>query len=137
MGTKTGANVKTNALPYAVTEMAAAYAKAARRKSAAAKKEAEASKALAEIADAMRAELVSHKLESVRIGRTNYTVSNRQICELFDDEAFFAYVLKTKSTELLHRRVTMEAARDLWAAGKDIPGVRPGTLPTLSVTKAR
>lgn len=123
--------------PYRITELTAQYAKANRLKVAAARKEVLRSKELAEIAEALRAELVANKLESVRIGNTNYTVSNRQIAELYDDESFFAYVLKSKRTELLHRRVTMEAARDLWTQGVEIPGVRPGTLPTLSVTKAR
>ena len=122
--------------PYKITELTTAYAKAARLKAAAAKKEAERSKALKEIEVALRAELVSHKMESVRIGRTNYTVTNRQIAELYDDEAFFAYVKRTGAFDLVHRRVTIEAARDLWAAGKQIPGVRPGTVPTLSVSKA-
>ena len=123
--------------PFKIVELTKAYAKADRLKRAAAKKEAERSKALQEISDALRQELVDHKLESVRIGRTNYTVTNRQIAELYDADEFFAYVKKTNSFDLVHRRVTMEAARERWAQGKEVPGVRPGTVPTLSVTKAR
>ena len=123
--------------PYAVIELAAQYQKAARLKAAAAKREADRSAALAQIGEQLREELVKNKLESIRIGRTNYTVSNRQIAELYDADELFAYVKKTNSFDLLHRRVSMEAARERWNQGVTIPGVRPGTVPTLSVTKAR
>lgn len=76
------------------------------------------------------------KLESVRVGGYNFTPSFRDIAELYDPNEFFRYVAKTKSFDLLHRRVTMEAIRERWNDGVKVPGVRPGKVPTLSVSKA-
>lgn len=48
-------------------------------------------------------------------------------------EAFYEYVRKTKSFELLQRRVTDKAVKELWDDGKVVPGCEPVSDSVLSI----
>jgi phage shock protein A len=74
------------------------------------------------------------KLEAFSTPKLTIAIKRTTFAELHDPDAFFAYVAKHKAFELLHRRCTVEAAREYWAAEKVIPGVRPGQREDLSVT---
>lgn len=52
-----------------------------------------------------------------------------------DWDKFVGYVVKNKAFDLLHRRVTVEAAKARWTEGKEIPGVSQIPVESLSVSK--
>lgn len=62
-------------------------------------------------------------------------VTSKKVPQVTDWEAFFAHVAKTKSWDLLIRRVNDSAVVERWEAGKEIPGVGAFTLTNVSVTK--
>jgi hypothetical protein len=51
-----------------------------------------------------------------------------------DWDALFAYIAKTKTWELIQKRLGLGAARERWEAGEKIPGVRRDTRLRLSIT---
>lgn len=54
---------------------------------------------------------------------------------LEDDAAFFKYVARTKQFDLLQRRLSNDAIKERWEAGKTIPGVKRESVWTPSITK--
>lgn len=52
-------------------------------------------------------------------------------------KAFETYLLKTKDTDLLQRRLSGEACRARWADGKKIPGVEPFTVVKIGLSKRK
>jgi len=52
-----------------------------------------------------------------------------------DWDVFWGYILKTKNTQLLQRRVSDPAIRELFALKSSIPGVEPFTKKRLNVRK--
>lgn len=63
------------------------------------------------------------------------TVITKPVPQVQDWDKFYAYVGKTKSFDLLQRRLTDTAIKERWEAGKKIPGVEPFNVVTLSVNK--
>jgi hypothetical protein len=53
-----------------------------------------------------------------------------------DWNKLYAYILKTKSFELLHRRIASTAWTDIVDAGKQVPGVSAMEVTDLSLTKS-
>lgn len=49
-----------------------------------------------------------------------------------DWDAFYGHVAKTKSWDLLQRRVSAPAVKERWESGKQVPGV--GTFPVVKVS---
>lgn len=49
-----------------------------------------------------------------------------------DWDAFYVHVAKTKSWDLLQRRLSSPAIKERWEAGKQVPGV--GTFPVVKVS---
>lgn len=118
----------------------------------------------AELEAALRQAILAEKKESIRVNGYHFTPSHRDIAELHDWSALWAYVVKHDAPEFMHKRVSLEACRERWehaeaqllasrsfiraepdeqrhmlvkARALAVPGVRPGTQPTLSVEKAR
>lgn len=52
-----------------------------------------------------------------------------------DWESFYAHVAKTKSWDLLQRRLASPAVKERWEAGKKVPGVGVFPVVKVSVTK--
>lgn len=52
-----------------------------------------------------------------------------------DWPSFYAYVAKTKSFDLLQRRVSAPAVRERWEANKEIPGISAFQKVDLSIAK--
>lgn len=96
-----------------------------------------------EEADAeVRALITKSGQQSARVRGFNYTPSYRVIAEIYDRDEYLAYASLPENRDLLHKRIAMEAATERWGTDIDhvkidIPGVRPGKVPTLSVTKAK
>jgi hypothetical protein len=51
------------------------------------------------------------------------TVVTKQIPQVQDWDAFYKYVKKTGSFDLMQKRLTDAAIKERWEAGKEIPGV--------------
>jgi hypothetical protein len=56
---------------------------------------------------------------------------------IVDWNAFYEFVSKTNSYDLLHKRLSNTAFRDRWAAGEEIPGTSQSQVWELTVTKSR
>lgn len=72
------------------------------------------------------------KLAKVKLGK--------QLVPTIDAEnggwdKFWAYVFKTKQTNLVQKRLTTKACQELWDEGKTIPGVKKFERDTISITK--
>lgn len=52
-----------------------------------------------------------------------------------DWPALWEYVRKNKAYDMIQKRLSVTAARERWDAGKQIPGVEPKEIVTLSITK--
>jgi len=63
------------------------------------------------------------------------TVTSKQVPQVEDWDAFYKHVAKTKSFELLQRRLGDAAIKERWDNGKEVPGVGHFTVTTLSVNK--
>ena len=63
------------------------------------------------------------------------TVVTKEVPQLTDDTAFYAYVTKTKRFDLLTKRLSSAAIEELWEAGKEVPGVDHFQVVTLSMNK--
>ena len=74
-------------------------------------------------------------LEGARGRAAQCSISRSEYPTIEDDTKFFAFVLKTKSLDLLQRRLSVEAVRERWAAKKVIPGVGKFTKIRLHLTK--
>lgn len=64
------------------------------------------------------------------------SIKKEDIPKLENSDKFFAYVKKNDAWHLLHKRVTIEAWRELHEAGKKVPGVEAIPTEDLSLTKA-
>lgn len=72
-------------------------------------------------------EAVSTKLATIAVRRNTFA-------ELYDDQAFFAFVSKEKAWDLVRKQPVVSACRERWDDEVTIPGVRPGTKTELSIT---
>lgn len=120
------------------------------------RKAKDAKKALDELDAQIREAIINDKQETVRARGTVFTPSSRLIAEIYDRDAYFEYACRKENRDLLHARISMEAATERWNVTRTeaeeagvrkldvakrvaaaIPGVRPGSVPTLSVTKGK
>lgn len=62
-------------------------------------------------------------------------VKTKEVPQVTDWVAFYAYVAKNKAFDLLQKRVSDKAVTERWENKKQVPGVVPHTLVTLSLTK--
>lgn len=75
-------------------------------------------------------------LEGARGKIAQASIKRSDVPTFENDAAFFAHVKKTGDFDLLQRRLSIEACRERWAAGKKIPGIGLFTKVSLNLTKA-
>ena len=63
------------------------------------------------------------------------TIETKTVPTVEDWDAFYAYVAKTKSFDLLQRRLGEGAIKERWDAGKAVPGVGKFKAVTISLNK--
>lgn len=63
------------------------------------------------------------------------SIKEENVPTMEDWEAFRAWVVKTKSWDLLQKRLSSTAVRERWNAGKEVPGVGVFHKMSLSLTK--
>jgi hypothetical protein len=63
------------------------------------------------------------------------TVVNKVVPQVEDWDAFYKFVKKTGSFDLLQRRLTDQAIKERWEAGKEVPGIKHFTATTVSINK--
>lgn len=63
------------------------------------------------------------------------TVVTKQIPQVKDWDAFYKYVKKTGSFDLMQKRLTDAAIKERWEAGKEIPGVEHFNVVSVSINK--
>jgi hypothetical protein len=63
------------------------------------------------------------------------TVVTKEVPQVRDWDAFYKYVKKTGSFDLMQRRLTEAAVKERWEAGKEIPGVERFQAVTVSINK--
>jgi hypothetical protein len=63
------------------------------------------------------------------------SVVTKQVPQLKDDAAFFAYVKKHNRFDLMQRRLADAAVKEMWDAGKEVPGIEAFTAVTISLNK--
>lgn len=62
-------------------------------------------------------------------------ISTKPIPTVEDWDKFYTYIARTKSWELMQRRVSDSAVKERWDAGKQVPGVGKFTAVVVSCTK--
>ena len=63
------------------------------------------------------------------------TVVTKDVPQVKDWDAFYKYVSRTKSFDLLQRRLSDAAVNERWENKKDIPGVEAFTVVSVSLNK--
>jgi len=63
------------------------------------------------------------------------TVVTKQVPQVKDWDAFYKYVKKTGSFDLMQKRLTDAAIKERWEAGKEIPGVEHFNAVSVSINK--
>src|SRR5574343_379120 len=58
------------------------------------------------------------------------------VADVTDWDKLWAYIGKNKAYELVQKRASITALRERWDAGKEVPGVAPKEITTLSLVKA-
>lgn len=63
------------------------------------------------------------------------TVVTKQVPQVKDWDAFYKYVKKTGSFDLMQKRLTDAAIKERWEAGKEVPGVEHFNVVSVSINK--
>jgi hypothetical protein len=63
------------------------------------------------------------------------TVVTKEVPQVKDWDAFYKFVKKTGSFDLMQRRLTEAAVKERWEAGEEIPGVERFQVVTVSINK--
>lgn len=63
------------------------------------------------------------------------TVVTKQVPQVKDWDAFYRYVKKTGSFDLMQKRLTDAAIKERWEAGKEVPGVEHFNAVSVSINK--
>lgn len=64
-------------------------------------------------------------------------IKTKTVVQVTDWDAYWAYVFKTKRTDLLQRRVGDAAVKEMWAANKEVPGCTRFEAPTISLSEMK
>ena len=80
-------------------------------------------------------ELPKSEATGVAGKRARATVRTKEVPQVADWPALYAYITKTKSFDLLQKRVADKSIAERWDAGKNVPGVTKFTKVTVSITK--
>lgn len=65
------------------------------------------------------------------------TLKSSTVADVTDWPAFYAYIQRNKAWDLLQKRPAITAIRERWDANKEIPGVAPKEITTLSLTQVK
>ena len=76
-------------------------------------------------------------IEGARGKAATASISRQTVATVKDWDAFYAHILKSKSFDLLQKRVSDSAFRERLEAQETVPGVEPFIVVKLSVTKAK
>jgi len=63
------------------------------------------------------------------------TIVTKHIPQVQDWDAFYKYVKRTNSFDLMQRRLTESAIKERWELGKEIPGVGHFNVVTVAINK--
>ena len=63
------------------------------------------------------------------------TVVTKQVPQVKDYEPFYAFIKKNNRFDLLQKRLSEGAIKEIWDQGKTVPGVEAFTAVTISLTK--
>lgn len=65
------------------------------------------------------------------------TLKHSTVADVTDWPAFYGYIQKNKAWDLLQKRPSITAIRERWDANKEIPGITPKDITTLSLTQVK
>lgn len=65
------------------------------------------------------------------------SITYSDVANVTDWDAVYKHIVKTKSFDLLQKRISVTACRERWADKKVVPGVEINTISTLRLTKAK
>ena len=65
----------------------------------------------------------------------NVKISTKEVPQVDDWDVLYKHVLKTKSFTLLQRRLSDATVKEIWADGKEVPGIKHFNAVVLSLTK--
>lgn len=116
------------------TELARAAIKAKRAERAARAKADVLKKAATAAEEALLAHLLETKVETVKVGGVQWTVGDKEICETYDWDKYWAWARKDTLGVYVQRRPAVTALKELFADGKTVPGVRGGQVKALYVS---
>lgn len=95
--------------------------------------------ALKELESALSEKIIRELPKSEATGvagkRARATVRTKEVPQVADWPALYAYITKTKSFDLLQKRVADKSIAERWEAGKQVPGVTKFTKVVVSITK--
>src|SRR3546814_20099299 len=90
--------------------------------------------------ESARAEYLSHNIpksegSGVACKAARATINKKSKPRVADWDALWAYVFKTKATDILQRRISDDAINSRWEAKKKVPGVESLEYWTVPLTK--
>ena len=80
-------------------------------------------------------ELPKSEATGVAGRKARATVKKKEVPQVEDWPALYTHIMKTKSFDLLQKRVAEKAIEERWTNGKKVPGVTKFTKVTVSITK--
>lgn len=97
---------------------------------------------LSELETALREHIINNLPKSQATGIAGKvaraTIEQKSVVQVADWDAFYDYIVKNRkkgSFALMQRRVSESAVREIWDAGKAVPGCKAFTVKTVSVVK--
>lgn len=86
-----------------------------------------------ELEDSIMSRLESEGLDKATGKKASVSVGSSVVADVQDWDTFWAFIIKNKYTQLLQRRVSDPAFRELLELGKKVPGVQPFTKKKLNL----
>lgn len=87
-----------------------------------------------QIEDLLLEHLPKNQLEGATGVRGRVEVKKSTVPNVYDWDALWKFIIRTKSFELVQKRAGVEACRERWADKKVIPGVEPYTKLSIKVS---
>lgn len=79
----------------------------------------------------------AQSLESIKGQNGTAFIATREVAGIEDYDAFMAYVIKNKATDLVQRRVALRAYQDRVEAGERVPGIKLTKLINLNLRRSK
>ena len=96
-------------------------------------------KALEALESALEEKIIKELSKSESTGvagkKARVAIKSKDVPQVEDWPKLYAYVTKTKSFDLLQKRLATGAVGERWSSGKEIPGVKKFTALSVSCTK--